>query len=227
MTPGQLVKAVAIALDVSEETVVQHDRNLVVAGLRTKGGRGPSAPEVTPLDAARLVLAVLGSIRVKDSVAVVHACEKERVTTRPGEEYRPLPVHTDLPQNHTFVDGLAAIIEQVNTPLMFENFDQFARRFSALHVTVSTSRVLVGNSIGFVGNDFFGVTTYSEKRAEKPQKDDRPNHERWLDFYGVEQDRRIRGNCLMILGFAFQKNSIISARDVYKAWSAAAKKKVA
>jgi hypothetical protein len=75
MTPGQLVKAVAIALDVSEETVTQHDRNLVVAGLRTKGGRGRSAPDVTPLDAARLFISTLWSVRAKDSVETVKRAE--------------------------------------------------------------------------------------------------------------------------------------------------------
>ena len=66
MTPGQLVKAVSIALDVPEETVVQHDRNLVVAGLRTTGARGINAPPVTYQDAARLFVATLASIRTKD-----------------------------------------------------------------------------------------------------------------------------------------------------------------
>jgi hypothetical protein len=75
MTPGQLVKAVAIALDVPEETVTQHDRNLVVAGLRTKGGRGRSAPAVTPMDAARLFVATLASIRIRDSAEVVRSFE--------------------------------------------------------------------------------------------------------------------------------------------------------
>src|ERR1035437_2530914 len=76
LTPGQLVNAVAIALNVPVETIVQHDRNLVVAGLRTKGGRGHSAPKVTPLDAARLVTAVLGSVRIVDSVATVRLFEQ-------------------------------------------------------------------------------------------------------------------------------------------------------
>lgn len=77
MTPGQLVKAVSIALDVPEETVVQHDRNLVVAGLRTTGARGRNAPAVSTLDAARLFTAVLGSVRAKDSIATVRAFEEK------------------------------------------------------------------------------------------------------------------------------------------------------
>jgi len=41
-TPGELVRTVAEALGIAEATVVQYDRNLVAAGLRTKGGRGRS-----------------------------------------------------------------------------------------------------------------------------------------------------------------------------------------
>jgi hypothetical protein len=39
-TPGKLVRAVADMLGAPEATVIQHDRNLVAAGLRSKGGRG-------------------------------------------------------------------------------------------------------------------------------------------------------------------------------------------
>lgn len=53
-----------------------HDRNLAVAGLRTKGGRGTSAAKVTPLDAARLFVALLASMKVKDSVEKVQAFEQ-------------------------------------------------------------------------------------------------------------------------------------------------------
>jgi hypothetical protein len=90
MTPGQLVHAVSIALDIPEETVVQHDRNLVVAGLRTKGGRGRSAPDVTPLDAARLLIAALASIRIKDSVEAVLAFE--RAIFEPGKSLAEMAI---------------------------------------------------------------------------------------------------------------------------------------
>ena len=57
--PGSIGEGGSVAMGVSEETVAVHDRNLVVAGLRTKGGRGTSAAKVTPRDAARLFVAVL------------------------------------------------------------------------------------------------------------------------------------------------------------------------
>ena len=107
MTPGQLVKAVAIALDVPEETVVQHDRNLAVAGLRTTGGRGRSAPEVTHRDAARLVASILGSVKVKDSASVVERLDQARVSTETKKRL-PFPRFVELPENHSFIDALTA-----------------------------------------------------------------------------------------------------------------------
>src|SRR3977135_3762976 len=100
MTPGQLVKAVAVALAVQEETVVRHDRNLAVAGMRTTGGRGRSAPSVTHRDAARLIASILGSIRVKDSALVVQQLEQARVISgKRGYTPLPFPQFAELPKD--------------------------------------------------------------------------------------------------------------------------------
>lgn len=58
-TPGELVKVIAEVLGVPEPTVVVHDRNLVIAGLRTKGGRGRSAASVTTADGTNVLFATL------------------------------------------------------------------------------------------------------------------------------------------------------------------------
>src|SRR4051812_9790994 len=60
-TPGQLVKCIAEALGIPAPTVVQYDRLLAENGLRSKGGRGNSAANVTPIDAANLLIAIMGS----------------------------------------------------------------------------------------------------------------------------------------------------------------------
>lgn len=60
-TPGELIRTVASALDVSEVTVGVYYRNLREANLVTKGGRGRSAPSLTYLDASRLVIALMVS----------------------------------------------------------------------------------------------------------------------------------------------------------------------
>jgi len=59
MTPGLLVERMATILDLPQKSVVVIDRSLLEAGLRTRGGRGRSAANVTVCDAASLLLAVL------------------------------------------------------------------------------------------------------------------------------------------------------------------------
>src|SRR6516225_10564251 len=110
MTPGQLVKAMSIALNTPLETVTQHDRNLAIAGLRTTGARGRNAPHVTTLDAARLLAAILGSIRTMDSVVTVKGLES--AVRSPGLEGEGdmTTVFPDLPLKHNFVDALVWLI---------------------------------------------------------------------------------------------------------------------
>jgi hypothetical protein len=227
MTPGQLVKAVSIALDVSEETVVQHDRNLVVAGLRTKGGRGSSAPSVTPRDAARLVAAVLASVKVKDTVSVVQSLEATKMMTgRKGYTPLPFPRFGQLPLDHSFIDALTAIIEDADTPQMYEDFAGYARLFGGLWVHVQDWSA----SISYLPNlhpmgmiDIVYMQPRSEKALAKRQRSDWD----WLDFLGVEQDRKIRGNCLMMLGRFFQQDEPSSAETVFRSWQSALKRAAA
>lgn len=60
-TSGQLVKAIADALLLPHSTVALYDRALSEAGVRTKGGRGRSAAQMTTLDAANLLIAIISS----------------------------------------------------------------------------------------------------------------------------------------------------------------------
>lgn len=71
MTPGELVRLVASALDVPETVVGQHDRRLAEEGFRTKGGRGASAPQVIIDDAAKLIIATLAGERFSQTFATV------------------------------------------------------------------------------------------------------------------------------------------------------------
>jgi hypothetical protein len=226
MTPGQLVKAVAIALDVPEETVVQHDRNLAVAGLRTTGGRGPSAPSVTHRDAARLVAAVLASVKVKDTVQIVRSLEAAKVD--PGKTgYSPLPFPRfgELQPNHSFINAITAIIEDADTPQMFEDFPGYARLLGGIWLTVRppVASILYLPHLQRVGIiDIF----YREPRSERASKRQHSEWD-WLDFRGVEQDRKIRGNCFMMLGRFFQQDEPSSAESVFRSWRSALKKTAA
>lgn len=70
-TSVEMADKVADALGIGRQSVLHHLRNLGVRKLITYHGRGRHAAGMTPLDAARLTIAVVGSPLVKDSVATV------------------------------------------------------------------------------------------------------------------------------------------------------------
>jgi hypothetical protein len=122
-TPGALVSTIAKALGIPEATVVQHDRNLVAAGLRTTGGRGTSAAQVTSRDAANLLIAIGGApisgASVKESSK---ACERYRPLRSYGLGHKKgtffrlkqeLPTLGMLPDKHSFGDAIATLIDTV------------------------------------------------------------------------------------------------------------------
>jgi hypothetical protein len=229
MTPGELVKAVSIALDVPAETVVQHDRNLVVAGLRTTGARGSNAPSVTHRDAARLIASILGSVKLKDSAAVVQRLEEAKATRGP-EDYisLPYPRLIKLPENHSFIDGLTAIIEEVDTPQMFDDVPDFVRRFGNLWVACGTW----GGNVHYLPSRKRGMKamvavlyqTPDPPTATPASAKDAAIFWDWSAYDGVEQERTIRGNCLMILGHCFQKGLPASREAVFQTWKTASEK---
>jgi hypothetical protein len=157
MTPGQLIQAVTIAMDVPRKNVVAHDRNLVLAGLRTIGGRGLSAPSVTPLDAARLLVANLAALRTMDTVSTVRAFESAMFVPPAtyasaaaalradgdfehpdlkhydAEDVLDLPIF-DLPKKHNFVEAVAELIAHASTPVPQDQFDRYLQRFADLEI---------------------------------------------------------------------------------------------
>jgi hypothetical protein len=119
-TPGQLVKCVAEALNIPEPTVVQYDRLLAENGMRSKGGRGTSAAKVTSVDAANLLIAIMGSpvagASIKPAIEVCKAYGKLRVrlggTSENMKTFKRLgfPTVSKLPISHSLREGLAAVI---------------------------------------------------------------------------------------------------------------------
>src|SRR5262245_2713259 len=113
-TPGKLVEVMAKALGVPAPTVVVHDRNLVMAGLRSKGGRGRSAAHVTERDAANLVTALLASAQVRDSVHTVKRYAKTRCVKKSsgadGFKRSGIKELMELKDDHSFLDALEALI---------------------------------------------------------------------------------------------------------------------
>lgn len=117
-TPGELVKVIAAATGTPLATVTQHDRNLVMAGLRTKGGRGTSAATVVPRDGSRVLLAVMGSEQIKDSVETVLRYGNTRPSWNEENEvgphpfkYMKSPALDALPIEHSLVDLVTTLID--------------------------------------------------------------------------------------------------------------------
>jgi hypothetical protein len=230
MTPGQLVKAVALAMDVSEETVVVHDRNLVAAGLRTKGGRGASAAKVTPQDAARLFVAVLASVKVKDSVEMVRAFEQLRLTPPPhlsaeiaalsakgaitpevarsgsSKEKPSDQAILSLPADHNLVDAIAALISDASLPAA--DIEQYLKRFAPLVVTCETpwtSADIYRMGQGSIARYYQVSRSSSSKDADKPMP---PRHERYASVFGLRQRRDAYGTAIILLGKAFRDDGL-------------------
>jgi hypothetical protein len=122
-TPGQLVRTIAEALGIPVSTVTQFDRQLAEAGLRTVGGRGSSAAKVTALDAANLLIALLGpplygpAIKAAQSSCNLFGSLPITSTWRDTSSFKKvgLPSLAKLPADHTFRAALAALIEGAST----------------------------------------------------------------------------------------------------------------
>src|ERR1019366_7406845 len=113
-TPPDLVKAVSTATGLPLATVTDLDRRLMTRGLRSKGGRGPNAAQMTPLDAARLLTAVLASPQSNEGAEAVLRYEHTQPDTDRSNKGLFGKIGLDdlagLPPEHGFVEGLAALI---------------------------------------------------------------------------------------------------------------------
>lgn len=116
-TPGELIQAVAEALGLPKATVIIHDRLLMDAGLRSKHGRGRGAAKVTPRDASHLLVAILGSGQVKDTVATVRRYGGARVDRKASSATQFGNVGIEelavLSREHSFLDALEALVGAV------------------------------------------------------------------------------------------------------------------
>ena len=118
MTPTEVVKRVAEMLGIPEATLVVQDRNLVVAGLRSKQEKGRGAGNITARDAAHLLTAALGSNQAKDAVPAVRRYSETRAQN-PGSVKRTfaqmgLKELASLPPDHSFVDALEALLHSAS-----------------------------------------------------------------------------------------------------------------
>jgi hypothetical protein len=118
-TPGDLIRAMASVLGISEGTAFQFDRQLAEAGLRTKGGRGRSAAQVTAQDAANLLIAIaaapIAGPAVKDAARTCETYGSLPLLSSFQQQAEAfancgLPSLSKLPAKHTFRFATAALI---------------------------------------------------------------------------------------------------------------------
>jgi hypothetical protein len=201
-SPGELVSKVSDLLGISEPTIVQHDRNLVVAGLRSKSGRGTSAARVTPRDAARLLVAVLGSHHVKDSVQTVRRYSETRLHKTLSQGYAGTRVAAlmNLQPGHSFVDALEALIsaaaEGSLQRAIYEALPEFeGKKIGFPPIVEITVRIpqLIGD-LSIRGTSMFGHGLYclpephDQHQSSHPPAEEVELFERKIEEYRIDTD---------------------------------------
>jgi hypothetical protein len=111
---SDLIQTLSDATGVPFGTVFDIDRWLVKGNLRPVGGRRFGAAKMTPLDAARMLTAILASPQSNKAVEAVRRYEQTRPDKLRSSRGLFAEIGLDdlaaLPARHSFVDGLAAII---------------------------------------------------------------------------------------------------------------------
>ncbi len=89
MSPGVFVKKLARILGLPSKSVVVVDRALLEAGLRSRGGRGRSAPKFTVTDTATLLLAVMATPVLVRADEVILAWRRVKSLSLPDSAPEP------------------------------------------------------------------------------------------------------------------------------------------
>jgi hypothetical protein len=219
-SPGALVRKVSELLGIVEATIVQHDRNLVVAGLRSKRGRGNSAARMTFRDAAHLLVAVLGSHHVKDSAETVRRYMETRLhkPTSIGYGETTVAALINLPADHSFVDALETLLAAAGDgsleKAMYDDIAEFEGEKIGyppiIEITVQTPVQLGDISIRGAGNGMNGHGRYGlpnpwdEHQTLHPPAAEVDDWERKVDEYHIETDltqyRQITAKTILQIG---------------------------
>jgi hypothetical protein len=122
-TPAQLVETISGTTGVPLATVIDIDRKLTKAGLRTKGGRGFSAARMTPKDAAHLIMAMLAASQSNEAAIAVERYAHTRVDKERSSKglfgAAALDDLAALSTQHDFITGLSAVIASATDGALF------------------------------------------------------------------------------------------------------------
>lgn len=111
MKSAQFIKTVAKAYRVNEKSLVHSARLLKEAGLLTTGPRGVNAPDMTPLDAARLTIALLATDKPTKVVEAVQKFGNLTASRKYGKDRVPIPAELEQAEvgGTTYENALAEI----------------------------------------------------------------------------------------------------------------------
>ena len=218
-SPGELVRKFSELLGITAATIVQHDRNLVVAGLRSKSGRGNSAARMTARDAAHLLVAVLGSSHVKDSAETVRRFSETRLHKGMSSGYADSAIASlqNLPSNHSFVDAVEALAAAAADGsleiAMHDDFVEFERQHQIGWVPIIEVTVRTPGEIGDIsirglkanGHGRYGLPSpFDQHQSLYPPREEVDTWERKANDYHVETDliqfRRITAKTILETG---------------------------
>jgi hypothetical protein len=155
-SPGQLVQTMADVLGVPKTTSRVHDRHLAIAGLRSMHGRGRGAAKVTSRDAASLLIAILGSATLEDSVRTVERYGATRPASQnTGHPYARLGIAEleRLPKDHSLIEAIEALIASSTTGSLAALMDEWregTRATRAMVAPMMEISVLVMGTLGEV-----------------------------------------------------------------------------
>jgi hypothetical protein len=199
-TPAELMNAISDATGVPLATVVDIDRKLMKAKLRTKFGRGFHAARMTPLDAARLLTAVLGSPQAN---AAADAVESYALTSperaRSSDKLFAAAKLDDLaalPARHSFVEGLAALIASASTGSLAK------MEGCSIEVFAFTRAVRGRIRIAGLPNGFTASIEYAPTVSKTKRRRDRDE-----SVGDLEQSRRITEQTLLPIARLLAKDS--------------------
>jgi hypothetical protein len=179
MKPGPFNKLIAEAYRVEEKTVVVFTRALKEADLITTGGRGVNAPDMTPLDAARVTIALLATDKP--------ARAAEMVRRFGGLPYAPSESKGDHPAEFGIRDGIT--LEEV-----LANIFASDGLLGSAHPYVEIRTNARTASIEYVGGGiFFRTLNRSEELVAADHK----------DFFGIRRSSGVASAEMMQIWVQF------------------------
>jgi hypothetical protein len=171
-TSGELIGGFAEVLKISEAEVGFYYRNLREAGLMTRGGRGRSAPPMTSLDLARLLIAFLVTNVARKAPEAVNDFGQLSLQNAlvPDKEASPfwIPNFTYLGRGHRFEAAIAELINKAAseelTGILSNNKTEHLSHFL---IHVAENKIIASINIGNIENVYYLPETRHNNRMEK------------------------------------------------------------